>query len=834
MSGMSLDFTLGFRMLVKYPGLTIVGGLAIAFAIWAGATGYEVVARLLYRHLPFAEAERIVTIGNWDAARSRLNRASVHDYARWRDELTSVEDLGASRSSQRNLIAEDGRVDLVRVAEISASAFRVPRMPPILGRPIVADDERPGAPPVVVLSRSAWLEHFRGDSAIIGRPIRLGQTFHTVIGVVPTGVTFLLEGPFMVPLRLNPSHYSVDQSPEVMVVGRIASNLTLDDVQAELTRLASRHAAVAPASAAPTERHRPRVEQFAKSNATLSPIQILAINVFLILLLTLICGNVALLMFARAATREGEIAVRHALGASRMRIIAQLFAEALVLAAVAAAVGLIVADLGVRWRYGFLGALGVSEPTPVWERDGVSAITVLYAMLLAVLAALVAGVVPALKITRGLEGQLRRSGAGGGGFRFGGFWTSVIVAQVAAMVALPPVAHYLRGEAAAFRGADPGFPAAEYLSVQLEMDRETESGAPRDTSQAAYVARFGAAYRQLEARLEAEPTVAGVTFADNLSINSVGTRRIELEGDTASAAGSDATPDSVGNQRRAKSAGVASDYFDLMNAPVLQGRAFNAGDAQPEAGVVIVNQRFVTRVLGGRNPIGQRFRYVRAAESDDTRPASEPWYTIVGVVRDIGTPLPSEAREGSGIYHALAPGGAIPAQVAVHLRDAPERWIPRLPAIAASVDPTLRVLSPIRMDKLHSEDLYVFRLLFWIITAISGGAMLLSLAGIHAVLSFTITQRRREIGIRLALGGRARRVAVTVVRRPLRQVGIGVVVGAIVTAYSLYLMKNAVTIGGAARMVAYVAVMVAVCVVATIVPARRALQVQPGEAMKVE
>ena len=637
----------------------------------------------------------------------------------------------------------------------------------------------------------------------------------------------------MVPLRLNPAHYPVDQSPEVMVVGRIASNVTLDDVRAELTRLAARDAAAGVASTEAAERIRPRAEQLARSNPVLSPVEILLINIFLILLLTLICGNVALLMFARAATREGEIAVRYALGASRLRIIAQLFAEALVLAAVATAVALVVADLGVRSRYGFLSAMGVNEPTPFWERDGVSAVTMLYAALLAVLAAAVAGVVPAMKITRGLEGRLRRSGAGGGGFRFGGFWTAVIVAQVAAMVALPPVAHYLRGEEAAMRGMDFGFLAAEFLSVRLELDREIESGAPRDTSRAAYAARFGAAYRQLEARLEAEPAVAGVTFADRVSITGGSTRRIELEGD-AVAAPAVALADSAGNVRRAKSAGVAIDYFSLMNAPVLQGRAFHASDAQPEAQVVIVNQRFVARVLGGRHPIGQRFRYVQTVESGDTRPASEPWYTIIGVVQDIGTAAAGEVREGSGIYHALAPGAAIPTQVAVHLREAPERWIPRLAAIAASVDPTLRVLDPIRMDKIHNEDIYVFRLLFWLITAVSGGAMLLSLAGIHAVLSFTITQRRREIGIRLALGGRARRVAVTVVRRPLRQVGLGVLVGGIVTAYSLHIMKQGLTVGWSARMVVYVAVMVAVCVVATIVPARRALQVQPGEAMNAE
>jgi predicted permease len=828
-AGLSLDFTLGVRMLRKYPGLTIVGGLAIAFAIWAGATGYEVVARVLYRPLPFVEAERIVTIGNWDAARSRLEQPSLHDYTSWRNQVPSVEDLGAIRTSQRNLIGDDGRVAVVRVAEITASALRVPRMPPILGRPIVEEDERPGAPPVVVLLHSSWRERFHSDSAIIGRPIRLGQTFHTVIGVVPSGIDFLVGGAFLVPLRLNPAHYRESQSPQVKVIGRLATGATLDDAQAELTRLASRDAGTATAPAPTTEQLRPRVEQYARTNAILSPIQILAINIFLILLLTLICGNVALLMFARAATREGEIAVRHALGASRMRIIAQLFAEALVLAMVAAAVGLVVTDLGVRWRYGFFGVVGVNEVTPFWERDGVSATTMLYAALLAVLAAGVAGVVPALKITRGLEGRLRRSGAGGGGFRFGGFWTAVIVAQVAAMVALPPVAYYLRGEEVAMRDADPGFPAAEFLSVRLELDRETESGAARDTSPAAYATRFGAAYRQLEARLEADPVVAGVTFAERLSVTGGSTRRIELEGGAMAG-----IPDSASDQQRAKSTGVAIDYFSLMNAPVLQGRAFHAADAQPAADVVIVNQRFVAHVLGGRNPIGQRFRYVPPVQSGNATPASEPWYTIIGVVRDIGTPSAGEVRERSEIYHALAPGGAIPTYVAVHLREAPERWMPRLAAIAASVDPTLRVLDPIRMDRIHDEDLYVFRALFWLITAVSGGAMLLSMAGIHAVLSFTVTQRRREIGIRLALGGRARRVAVTVVRRPLRQVAVGVVAGAILTAYSLYIMKNAVTIGGVARMLAYVAVMVGVCVVATIVPARRALQVQPGEAMKAE
>ena len=294
--------------------------------------------------------------------------------------------------------------------------------------------------------------------------------------------------------------------------GRLADGATLAEAQAELTAIGSGATAAGPDTRATL---RLRIRPYAKSvlvvtemldGLKMAPAVLLSIQAFLILLVILICGNVALLMFARAATRESEIVVRNALGASRRRIIGQLFAEALVLAGVGAAIGLIAADLGIRWKFGLIdgAGMGISDSGLVdllgaprfWDRSGLAPLTIAYACVLAVIAAVVAGVVPALEVTRGLGARLRQATPGAGGFRFGGVWTAVVVAQVAAMVALPVLAFYVRGEAAKIRSIDFGFPVEEFLSVRLMMDREAGVGGP---------AVAGATYEVLKERRRQGP-----------------------------------------------------------------------------------------------------------------------------------------------------------------------------------------------------------------------------------------------------------------------------------------------------------------------------------------
>lgn len=443
---------------------------------------------------------------------------------------------------------------------------------------------------------------------------------------------------------------------------------------------------------------------------------------------------------------------------------------------------------------------------------------------------MITGVVPALKVTR-LGARLRQAGPGGGGFRFGGMWTGIIVAQVAAMVAFPVIVFYVRGFTVDIRSVDFGFATEEFLSVRLDSDREIESPTPIDASRDEFVTPFRATYRELERRLEAEPGVAGVSFSDGRPVvTRDGTRAVELDESRAMPV------DSTTGSHRVRSASVGLDYLDLLNAPVLAGRRFQSADVESDAPVVIVNQSFVDIVLGGQNPIGRRIRYAQVQEPGEPRSELEPWYEIIGVVRDIGRPIAGSYPEGSGIYHPIAPGGSIPTYLLVHTRGRPESFGPRFRSIAVEVDPTLILHEIAPLDKLLRFDIDLWRLsvLFLLVSVASAGAMLLALAGIYSVLSFAVSQRTREIGIRIALGGEAHRVAVTIARRPLAQVGLGILLGGGLTAAMVHMMNEGLSAMGVAQVLSYIALMIGVCIIACIAPACRALAVEPTEALNAD
>jgi putative ABC transport system permease protein len=830
LTGMSLDFKLGLRMLFKYPGLTLVGGLAMAFAIWVGAGTFEFIAQVLRPTLPLDEGSRIVGIRNWDAAAGGTENRALHDFAAWRQELRTVGDLGAFRTLERNLITGAGEAEPVEVAEISASAFRLARVPPLLGRSLVETDEQAGAPPVVVIGHDVWRSRFGGDPGVVGRTVRLGSAQATVVGVMPEGFAFPIAQSLWVPLRLNPLDYERGQGPGIRVFGRLAPGATLAEAQAELAALGRRAAADFPA----THRHlRPQVMPYAQSILNLGGTESLLLgstNLFLVMFLVLVCGNVALLLFARAATREGEIVVRSALGASRGRIVTQLFAEALVLAGVAAAVGIAAAGSGLRWLFGIVqGTMLNGARLPFWFHPSLSPTTVLYAVALTVLAAVIAGVMPALKVTRGLQARLREAGAGGGGgLRFGGVWTAVIVSQVAVTVAFPLTAFFTWRDAEQVRSIEADFPAAEFLSARLAMDAPA---APGDTSRAELAARFRAARQELERRLAAEPGVAGVTFAERLPRMYHPHRLVQVD-EGGAAPLHPQWPEGY----RVSSASVDADYFDVLGSPVRAGRGFHSGDFAPDARVVIVNRSFVERVLGGRNPIGRRVRYVYfegQVRTGDEEPG--PWHEIVGVVDDLGMAPRGYDPKDAGFYHPLGPDAAGPLHAAVRVRGDPESFGPRLRALAAAVDPTLRVDDLVPMDELSRTELQFLDFWLRITVLVSAIAVLLSLTGIYAVMSFTVSRRTREIGIRVALGASARRVVLAIFRRPLRQVALGVAAGAVLIGALMYAASEGrMPLTAFAALALYAAFMLGVCLLACVVPTRRALRIEPAEALRAD
>ena len=836
LGGFSLDLKLAMRILRKYPGLTIVGGSAMAFGIWLGAGTFELVKQLVDAELPLAEGDRVVGIWHRNLKSAENENPGLHDFATWRSELSAVEDLGAFRTVERNLIV-GGVVEPIEVAEVSPSGFDLARVPPLLGRALVEADGQPGAPAVAVIGYDLWQRRFGGDRGVVGHVVQLGAERATVVGVMPEGFAFPVRHVLWTPLRLNPLAYDRANSPQVAVFGRLAPGTTLDQAQAELATLARGTAAEFPE----THGHlRPQGVKYTHAQFPIDDVtasgDLYWINLLGVMLMLLMCGNVALLVFARAAARERELIVRSALGASRGRIVAQLFAESLVLGGVAAVAGLAAAGLGLRWAHRLL-ELNLIQ-LPFWFDASLSPATVLYVILLTVFGAAVAGIVPALKVTgRDMERRLRQTTVGGSAFRFGGVWTAIIVAQVAVTLAFPVPAFFVGRLALQIRTADAGFPEEEYAAARLEpkplCDPATCVGgvtAEGDAAlQAAHAAQAQATRLELERRLLAEPGVLAVTFADRLPRMHHADPLIEVDDGAAAPR----NPDAGGYQ--VSSASVAPDYFEALGRDIVSGRGFSAADAESEQGVVLVNEAFVRQVFGGRNPVGRRLRYASADEAENT----DPWQEIIGVVPDlemgsgIGRP-DGDDRAYPGFYQPLAMDDAGPVHVAVRVRGDAGTFTPRLRAIAAAVDPSLQLEDVGPLLSVRDGMVEFLGLFLRFLLAASGVALLLSLAGIYAIMAFTVSQSTREIGIRIALGASRKRLLAAIFRRPLRQVGLGVVIGGAIAAALASAMFGSLAASDVALVLAYAALMMGVCLLACVVPTRRALRVEPTEALRAE
>jgi predicted permease len=557
-----------------------------------------------------------------------------------------------------------------------------------------------------------------------------------------------------------------------------------------------------------------------------------SINAFAVLFLILICGNVALLVFTRAATREREILVRTALGATRGRILAQLVVESLVLATLAAGLGLTATNALLKAASERLGA--GPDRWPFWFDGGLSSTTAIYAGALTILAAAIVGVVPGLKIVgRRMSDRLRQSTAGGGGLRMGGVWTGLIVAQIAATVVFSATAYVVHRQAAYIASVETVFPAAKYLSVRLEMDPEGPAEQAAETVPERFRQRYAGAVGELERRLSAEATVAGVTVAEWLPLApTTDLRAIEVDG---------ASPEEPSSRWKVGASAVAPDFFEVFQMPVLAGRGFDSRDLDESANTVVVNNLFADQILGGGNVIGRRIRYESLQDADESQSPVEPgpWLEVVGVVRDLApgrrAPLNLDNPARPRLYRALSPRQeSYPLYLAVHASD-PESLTPALRRIAEDVSPTLRLHDILPLDSATSEDARYWRILTNLILLASAIALALSLAGIYSVMSVTVSRRTREIGVRVALGAPTALLVAEIFRRPFILVGGGVIVGCgLVGAVVAFANSGSgvAMAGNAALLLGYGIAMLGVCALACIGPIVRALRVEPVEALK--
>jgi predicted permease len=817
---------LGARMLSKYPGITLVGGISMAFAIWFGTVTFELLGLFLFPQLPLPGGDRIVQVYNWDTKATVSEKRVVHDLLIWREQLKSVTDIGAYRNAPRNLAVPGTETREILVAEMTASGFTVSSAKPLMGRTLKAADERGEAPPVVVLGYDVWKDRLGADPAILGKSVKLGDSFASVVGVMGKGYAFPIAHEAWVPLRLEQLDRTPRSGASIDVFGRLADGATMEEAQKELDLIGRR---LATQFKATHEHLKPMIASYVGDDDPSSDqigMAAIPINIALAALMALICGNVALLIFARSATRETELTVRSALGASRGRIIMQLFAEALVLGLAAAVVGLIAAGITLR-LYGMPYLEMNYDMLPFWYETNLSPMAVVYAFGLAVFGAVIAGVLPALKVTRGISQNLRQ-GTAGSGLRFSGVWTFVIVAQVAATVLLPAIVALTQNELSRVKTYDYGFQPKNYLAVQLETDAPGNDGTPTELE--AHRARTAATLQTLSQRLAGEPGVRGVTFTNSVPGTSEGGGRIAF---------ADSTQLPPGGERVSGVVKVDVNYFNVLGVPIVSGRGFHSGDVTEAARNVIVDLRFVERALGGANPLGRRMRIGKTDSS---------WWEIVGVVRNAGIGSPVERNPPMGIYKPVALGAVASPAMMIHVAGDPLAMAPRLREIAGAVDPNLRLNQISRVDMLTDPLVSFIKIWRHIMMILTGVAVLLSLAGIYAVLSFTVSKRTREIGVRVAVGATPRKIVATIFKRPIIQVSTGIVIGAFLVGLGSVVVRNhkpdsdmgmhtlagGLSIGQLATLIGYAALMLGVCLLACIVPTRRALRVQPTEALRAE
>lgn len=828
----SLDVRLGARLIRRYPGLTIIGGIAMGVAIALGAGVMGVIALMNDPKIPLDQGERIVGIQVWGLVSNNAERRIAYDLATWRSELKTVRDVGAFRSAVRAVGANDGSAEPGRGAEMSASGFRVARVSPLLGRYLLDADERAGAPPVVVLGHELWSARFASDSTVVGRQVKIGGVPHRVVGVMPPGFAWPINQNMWLPLRLDANPTPRD-GPVLYAFGRLAPGASLQTARAEVAALGDRMAKANPRT---HERLRARVLPFAQSWFELdNPETVMlqrAAQLAATLLLVIICVNIAILVYARTATRQGEIAVRSALGASRSRIVAQLLGEAMVLAGIGAAVGLTLIWIIAAQMDMILAETGATNVIPFWFNVGVSPATIGFLVGLAVLGALIIGVVPALQVTgRRVQANLQRLSGGRASLRMGRLWTSLVIVEVAITVAILPSSIFLTWKTLEAMTASHGFAAEEILMAELSVNREqNEAGAREEDS--LYTRRATQLRYEVMRRLEADPNVDAVSFSAGIP-GSESSGQIEIEGTPVrfeAISGGERRWGRWGDgARRVRFADVDVAFFDALGVKPIVGRTFSPGDAAPSANVAVVNRTFVDSLLNGANPIGFRFRELGMTEDGNEQRGA--WREIVGVVPNV--PAVADYERPQGVWYSPA-RNIEPATLLIHVRGTdPITFSTRLRAIITAVDQGmfLRRVQPLD-DGLWKTHLPM-RLMTSALVAVALSVLFLSAAGLYALMSVIVTQRRREIGIRIALGADQRRVLTGIFSRAALQVGIGIAMGLPVAGVTFWI--------GGGEMVGFNALLILPAVslfmfgvgaLAALGPARRGLAIQPSAVLK--
>ena len=824
-----LDLKLGIRMLVKHPWLTLVVVFALGIGIPASLTPHHLIDAVLDESPPFDQGDQVVGVVGLNQESGTREWLRLGDYELLRTRLASFASVGAAQLREVNVISDDGRAEGARGAEMSASSFALTRVPPAQGRALLEADEVVGAPEVVVVGYDYWRSRLGSAPDVIGSTLRIGGVPTTVVGVMPQGFAMPSREQLWLPLRRRAIDYADGLGPAVWVYGRLADGTSRGEAGAELAAIGLRRDAQ-------DDRGLVRADAVAFSTLSIgTPTGMLAALLFIaqgvpLVLLLIACGNVAILLLARTANRSSEFALRTALGAGRSRIVAQLFVETLVLALPATGVGLLGMHLIVE-------RVTPGIDLPFWVDLGVTPEVVMEALALGVASAVFAGVLPALRATGSSpQRTLQEAGGGLGGFRFGRVTGAMIIVEVGLGVgALFAAGMTYPMFSAIDQEASVAMQTSRVLVASIDVPSSERPGEDRGGAQETRIARIASMQEALARRLAAQPGVRSWAFSDANPGDGRFERRGRVEGDGS-------PPDFPGLP--VVTSRVEPGFFGTLGIAPLYGRTFERGDVPIEVGRtptrVLVNTKFLDRRgMDYRSAVGRTMRI-----SDPGEAPTGPWMEIIGVVPDLEASLGQAIFDGTPMaYLPAVPGGVHPLTLVIDLDAHPTAFAPVLRSLLVDADPTAILSDVVALDALPNTAALVQRTASGVLAGLSLIAIVLSTAALYALMSFTVARRTREIGVRIALGGKSSRIVASIARRSLLQLMFGVMLGTGFWALA-FTRLGAIgafqgELGVAVQSWPYVLSITAAIVVTTglsacLAPILRGLRIRPVEALRVD
>jgi predicted permease len=805
------------RSLRREPSFAVSVVITLALAIGATTAVFTLMRRSVLEPLPYPSPGRLVSLttryAGWGLDHGSVSEPELTDLGAMPRTFSAV---AAYRPVAQDLAGTDGQeAQRLNALQATASLLPVLGIVPALGRPFRSDEDVPGSPPVVLLSHGLWLR-LGADSAIVGKTIRLNAVLHTVLGVLPR--SFALENAdLLLPLRLDPADQSSRGAHYLRVLGRLADGVSPAESDAALEALSARLRADYP------EDYQPGMQwsltgrplHNAVLGDTAKVLGLLSGAVVLVLLIA--CANIANLMQARLQQRERELALRTALGAGRGRLVRQLLTEGLVLALVGTALGVIIAVAGGNQLLAFSpGAV------PRVDRLGVDLGMLATAVAVAAGSVLLFGLLPALRGTRMGAGGPRVWGARGAsaeGWRTGrGIMGTLVTVEVGLAMLVVVAAGLLVQSYTRLVKLDLGFSAANAVAFNVTVPK-----AAYETPEA--VSSF---YARLVATLEQLPGVERAGGVLSLPLRS-GTGSIDIEVD-----GHPAEPG-----RPAQSPGfqvVTPGYFEALRIPLLEGRLPAVSDDARAPVAAWVNRSAAQRLWPGETALGKRFRF----PGDSAR----PWFTVAGVVGDVRTAAATaEPRWEYFLAHAQLPGVLNadifhrPLSIVVRTTSDPGALGPSIRRVLAGLDSRVAPAQLELMTAVTSRAIARPRLVAVLLGAFALLSGVLATVGIYGVLSYAVSRRTREIGIRLALGARQEQVVRQMAGQGLRAAGVGIVIGGLAALGTSRLLEAQLFGIGPRDPVVFGASVLGLAIVslaASLIPARRAASVQPARTLREE